>query len=188
MPERGKLIVLESADGDLLEGLSESLHRWMRGLGVDVERTSEPTSGPVGALVQLDQQGRLAFVPGSLALLLMADRLDHLRREDGILSWLDEGRHVLCAGYLFASLAQLYDRVPLDWHRQINAQCPLPDLTLYLEVEPAVGDQAAQYARVARVLSDEGEPVRWIDARADTDAIGQQCRHEIARLLQLGGV
>jgi thymidylate kinase len=188
MPERGKLIVLEGADGDLLEELSGSLYHWMRGLGVAVERTSEPTSGPVGALVQLWQQGRLAFVPGSLALLLMADRLDHVARENGILSWLDAGRHVLCTRYLLSSLALLpvSDQAPLDWHRQINRRCPTPDLTLYLEPKTAVDDREtrtlSRYARAARALSDAGEPVCWVDA----DAMGQQCRHEIARLLSLG--
>ena len=120
MPQRGKLIALEGADGDLLGELSGSLHRWLRGLGVDVEHTAEPTSGPVGALVQLHAQGRLALTPESLALLQMADRLDHLTRENGILSWLDAGRHVLCARYLLSSLAQLYGQVPLDWHTKGN--------------------------------------------------------------------
>jgi dTMP kinase len=202
MPDTGKLIALEGADEQLLERVSESLHHWMCGLGVEVERTAEPTNGPVGVQVQLCREGRLALPPESVALLWMADRLDHLAHENGMLSWLDSGRHVLCARYLLSSLAQLYDQVPFDWHMQINARCRPPDLTLCLDSVPLAsrvadacstdfaeivpGRTRALYARVAQALSDRGETVCWIDDCEGIEKIVLLCQREIARLLLLG--
>jgi thymidylate kinase len=185
MPDKGKLIALEGVDDQALDSQAETLYRWLHGLDIAVEKTCEPTNGPVGTQVQLHRQGRLHFTPGSLALLLMADRLDHLTREDGILAWLDGGRHVLCVHYLLSSYARLFDQVPLDWHRQINARCRTPDLTLYLDA-PSAGRDALAYLRVIESLSAEGGAISRIDAAAGTDAVDQGCRREIARLLSLG--
>jgi dTMP kinase len=182
MSSKGKLIVLEGSDDDLLGRLSESLHRWMRSLGMQVERTAEPTNGPVGTQIRLYRQGRLAFAPGCLALLLAADRLDHLGRERGMLSWLDDGRHVLCTRYLVSSLVQLYEQVPFDWHRQINAPCRTPDLTLWLDTA-----DSGCYAHVVKTLSDEGQRVCRVSACESVDAVDRQCRSAIARLHSPGG-
>lgn len=185
MPHKGKLIALEGLDDQALDSQAESLYRWLHGLDVAVEKTREPTNGPVGTQVQLHHQGRLHFTPGSLALLLMADRLDHLTREDGILAWLDGGRHVLCVHYLLSSYAELFDQVPLDWHRHINARCRTPDLTLYVDA-PSTGQDTIGYLRVIEALSAEGGVITCIDAAAGPDAVDQGCRREIARLLSLG--
>jgi dTMP kinase len=185
MPDKGKLIVLEGVDDQALENQAESLYRWLHGLDIAVEKTREPTNGPVGTQVQLHCQGRLHLSPGSLALLLMADRLDHLTREDGILAWLESGHHVLCVHYLLSSYAGLFDQVPLDWHRQINARCRAPDLTLYVDATSA-GQNTLGYLRVIESLSAEGGAIPCIDAAEGPDAVDQRCRREIARLLSLG--
>ena len=185
MPDKGRLIALEGVDDQALDSQAESLYRWLHGVDIAVEKTREPTNGPVGTQVQLHRQGRLHFTPGSLALLLMADRLDHLTREDGILAWLDGGRHVLCVHYLLSSYARLFDQVPLDWHRQINVRCRAPDLTLYVDA-PSAGRDALAYLRVIESLSAEGQTIPCIDAAEGADAVDQGCRREIARLLSLG--
>jgi dTMP kinase len=186
MPHKGKLIALEGVDDQALDSQAESLYRWLHGLGIAVEKTREPTNGPVGTQVQLHRQGRLHFTPGSLALLLMADRLDHLTREDGILAWLEGGHHVLCVHYLLSSYARLFDQVPLDWHRQINARCRAPDLTLYVDAPSAQRDALAGYQRALESLSAEGQSIPRIDAAEGPDAVDQACRREVARLLSLG--
>jgi len=137
MPGEGKLIVLEGPDDAVIEAQMQRLVRWLRGQGIAVEQTGEPTYGPVGAQIRLFQQGRLEIDPHSLALLWTADRMDHLGREGGILSWLAGGRHVLCARYLLFSYACQLDHVELDWLKRINARCRHPDLTLFLDVDPA---------------------------------------------------
>jgi len=152
MPGEGKLIVLEGPDDAVIEAQMRRLVRWLRGQGIAVEQTGEPTYGPVGAQIRLFQQGRLQIDPHSLALLWTADRMDHLGREDGILSWLADGRHVLCARYLLFSYACQLDHVELDWLKRINARCRHPDLTLFLDVDPA------QRTRSSNPYEGSGEP------------------------------
>jgi hypothetical protein len=132
MPAPGKLITLEGPDHALLDRQAARLCRWLRDLDLPVDRTAEPTGGPVGVQIRLHDQGRLHFTPQSLALLLVADRLDHLEKENGILSLLAAGRHVLCVGYTLSAYARLCGEVPLGWHRRINARCRVPDLALYI--------------------------------------------------------
>ena len=155
MPSGGKLIVLEGPDDAVIEAQTRRLVRWLRGQGIAVEQTGEPTYGPVGAQIRLFQQGRLQIDPHSLALLWTADRMDHLGREDGILSWLADGRHVLCARYLLFSYACQLDHVELDWLKRINARCRHPDLTLFLDVDPA---QRARSPNPCEGSSDYGSP------------------------------
>jgi thymidylate kinase len=78
----------------------------------------------------------LQLDPTSLALLWVADRIDHLEREDGILSWLGQGHYVLCVRYTLYAYASLLDRVDTDWLRRINVPCRSPDLTLFFEPFP----------------------------------------------------
>lgn len=136
----GQLIALECVDEVMLEAQAQQLYRWLHGRGVAIELTGEPTYGPVGAQIRLARQGRLQVDPASLALWETADRMDHLGQENGILSWLAAGRHVLCARYLLFSYACHLDHVELDWLQRINARCRRPDLTLFLDVDPAGGE------------------------------------------------
>jgi thymidylate kinase len=183
----GKLIALEGTDDEALERQAEDICRWLGDLGIAIERTREPTSGPVGVQVRLHDQGRLHFGPQSLALLLMADRLDHLEKEGGILATLEAGRHVLCVHYVLSAYARLYDQVPLDWHQQINARCRAPDLTVY--IAPAGGDDPARdkhagdYALAAQAVPEIREALEWIDA---SDQASAACRHRLSTLLSLG--
>ncbi len=180
MPGEGKLIVLEGADETLLGVQSERLYRWLRDGGRLTERTREPTNGPVGVQLQLVRQGRLQLDPRCLALLEMADRLDHLGRENGILDWLKDGVCVICARYLLSSYAWLFEQVPFDWHRQINARCRTPDLTLYIDV-----DAATHYLRTIERLADSGGPIVQVDGSLAIDEIERQCRDAIAHLLSM---
>ena len=51
MPDKGKLIALEGADDQALDSQAESLYRWLQGSDVAVEKTREPTNGPVGTQI-----------------------------------------------------------------------------------------------------------------------------------------
>jgi dTMP kinase len=187
MPAEGKLIVLEGVDEALLSAQVERLYRWLRGEGIAVEQTGEPTRGPVGVLIRLHQQGRLQLDPASLSLLWVADRMDHLRREGGILDWLRQGRVVLCARYLLYSYAILGDQVELDWLCQINTLCRLPDLTLYVEPlssqidADAVPDER-MLERYERILGREKTVVRITDCASEA-LVEHACRRHIAHLL-----
>ena len=127
MVETGRLIVLEGVDDAVLGALAEGLCDGLRERGTAAEHTREPTYGPAGAQVQLARWERLQIDPVSLALLCLADRLDHLDREDGIRAWLFSGRHVLCVHYALYAYAWQWGQVDWDWQRRIDASCPVPN-------------------------------------------------------------
>lgn len=212
MPDGGKLIVLEGVDDTVLEAQVGQLYHWLRGQGIAVEQTREPTYGPVGTQIRLFQQGRLQIDPDSLALFGTADRMDHLGREDGILSWLADGGHVLCARYLLFSYAYSLDRVDLNWLRRINARCRRPDLTLFLDIDmaqraclppdrspasdPAMGSTPdlkrlrQNYLTVIDTLRSEGEKIVIVDAdipagEGSEASAFAACRRHVADLLGL---
>jgi dTMP kinase len=192
MPDAGKLIVLEGIDAALLDVVSQELYRWLRGQSLPVEQTGEPTYGPIGAQIRLVQQGRLHVDPASLALLWVAERLDHLRREDGLLSWLAQGRHVLCVRYLLFSYASQWSQVEWDWLRRINAPCRPPDLTLFVDVPRFRAAAAPSFEpgrlregyldAIAHVQAGGTEIVR-VDGRGTPQEIALACRRHVAHVL-----
>jgi dTMP kinase len=191
MSATGKLIVLEGIDDAALGVQAEGLYRWLSGRGVAVERTKEPTHGPVGAQIRLYRQGRLQLDPAIVALLWTADRLDHLRREDGICSWLADGRHVLCTHYVLYSCAAQLDQLDLAWLRQVNALCRAPDLTLFLDTPlpqegaPEMERLRENYMQAIDRFRGEGERIAHIDGHGTADEIWAACQRQVATLLSL---
>ena len=194
MSAEGRLVVLEGMDDALLRDLSEGLYHWLQGQGYAVAQTGEPTLGPAGGPIRLAQQGRLHLDPASMALLRVADRMDHLARPDGILSWLAEGREVLCAHYLLYAYACEWGQVDWPWLRQINARCRPPDLTLFVDT-PSVGTPSVttpsfcgaslreNYLQAIDALRREGETIVVVDGHGTTDEIRRVCQQHIAGLL-----
>ena len=186
-PERmpqARLIALECVDEAVLETQVQRLYRWLNERGISAEHTAEPTCGPVGTQILLYRQGRLQIDPLSLALYTVADRLDHLGRTDGILAWLADGRYVLCARYLAYSYACHLERVDLDWLQKINARCRVPDLTLFLDVEPdsATANLGKKYRTVIDALQRAGQNVVIVDGRAAGAHLFEHCCRHIAAL------
>jgi hypothetical protein len=183
--EQGKLIVLEGTDDALLGDLAASLCRWLREQGSAVEETREPTNGPAGAQVLLARQGRLHFDPVSMALLCLADRLDHLQRADGMLSWLDEGRCVVCVHYALHTYARLWEQVDWAWQCRIAASCRAPDLTLFVDPAPIPEDPLrTTYLQVIERVQAEGQAIVVIDGGVGAAAAFEACRQHVADLLR----
>ena len=184
MAREGKLIVLESVDDTILRFQIQRLYRWLNERGVPVEHTAEPTGGPVGAQLLLYRQGRLRIDPLSRALYDVADRMDHLGRADGILSWLAGGRDVLCARYVAYSCACHFDQVDLPWLLKINARCRPPDLTLFIDVEPDLETSGLyeNYRRVVVALRSKGQHVVTVDGRGSEDQLFERCCRHVAAL------
>jgi hypothetical protein len=189
LQDQGKLIALEGIDESLLSAQAERLYRWLRERGLAAERTGEPTYGPAGAQVRLVRGGRLRLDPQSLALLWTADRLDQLGREDGILAWLADGRHVVCVRYFAYACAYLWGRVEWEWSRAINAPCRMPDLTFYLDFPPSsagVSGAAALregYLAALQALRAQGEAIVTLDGTVTPDRLDHAVRRPVADLL-----
>ena len=179
---RGRFLVLEGLDGAGTTTQAELLAAWLRGRGRSVHLTAEPSRGPVGALVRQILSGRViggptgGVDPGSLALLFAADRLDHVACE--VEPRLAAGWDVVSDRYTLSSLA--YQSVTTGraaWVEQANARAPAPDLTVFLEVRPAVALRRRFAASAERELFEVPDFQRRV-ARA--------YRRSIARLQRAG--
>jgi len=188
MTEKGKLIVLEGVDDAALAQIGTELCRWLREHGLAAEHTTEPTYGPAGSQILLARQGRVQFDATSLALLYLADRLDHAQRADGIESWRAAGRHVVCTHYGLAAAARLWKQVETDWQSGINAFCCAPDLTLFVDL--AVSETHRQRLRESYLAAIQDwqssqHNIVMIDGVRSVEHARQACQKQISHLLEL---
>lgn len=148
---RGKFITLEGMDGagktTHLEWLREKLTA--RGMALTVTR--EPGGTPLGeALRKLLLDSHDPRHPDTEALLMFAARREHIAQV--IEPALAAGHCVLCDRFTDATYAYQAGGSGMAWERVAEleqwVQGPLqPDLTLYFDLDPAVGRARARQAR-----------------------------------------
>lgn len=77
----------------------------------------------------------------TIAALFVADRMDHIVNEEyGMLSYLEQGIHVISDRYYLSSYAYHVPHVTLDWVINANSVCKdllSPDLILYVDIDVA---------------------------------------------------
>jgi len=136
----GILITFEGPDGSGKSTQIERLANRLRVAGVPVELTREPKGTALGEAIF----GLHGLRPEPLAelFLMLAQRAQHVAEK--IRPWLDAGRVVLCDRFIDASVAyQGYGRgLGSCLVETLNAHAAghiVPDLTLLLDVPPAVG-------------------------------------------------
>lgn len=139
----GLLITVEGVEGSGKTTQCRLLAQWLRGLGHRVLETSEPDGSPIGAALRgfFEQEG-VRLTPLTEAFLFMAARQLHAAQV--IRPALERGEIVLSDRYADATLAyQGYGRgLDLQTIRELNVLATggvLPDLTLVLDLDPAVG-------------------------------------------------
>ncbi len=139
----GLLITVEGVEGSGKTTQCRLLAQWLQGLGHQVRETSEPDGSPIGVAIRaIFEQGGVALTPLTEAFLFMAARQLHVAQV--IRPALDAGEIVLSDRYADATLAyQGYGGgLDLQTIRELNALATggvLPDLTLVLDLDPAVG-------------------------------------------------
>lgn len=163
----GRFIVLEGIDGAGTTTQTARLCDRLRAEGRASKSTREPSDGPVGTLVRQVLTGRMVIPGGrspgwtTMALLFAADRLDHVESE--IEPMLASGGVVLSDRYDASSLA--YQSVTsgtdssgaLQWIRNINRHARRPDLTIVLDVSPALGAVRRETRGEAAQLYEQNE-------------------------------
>lgn len=137
----GSFVVIEGLDGAGTTTQCGALARALRAAGREVVTTREPSDGPIGTMIRQALTGRLSLpkakgplTPATLALLFAADRVDHVASE--IAPALERGAVVLTDRYLLSSLAYQGSQVPIAWVGGINWRARVPDLTLFLRIDP----------------------------------------------------
>ncbi|EJU14018.1 thymidylate kinase [Sphingomonas sp. LH128] len=195
---QGRFIALEGGEGAGKSTQARLLAEALRGLGLKVVTTREPGGTPGAEAIRallldgVEGDGGESWNPRAEALLFAAARSDHVHRL--IRPALARGAWVICDRYLDSSRAYqgggggLSDADIASLHA-IGSEGLLPDLTLLVEVTPAVavhrlalrdtdgsdrigGRDAAYHARVASAFSvfAEAEPARFARIDGDGDA------------------
>ena len=142
----GLFIVIEGIDGT---GKSTQLHllaEKLRQLGYAVVATREPTSGPYGQKIRELFVDRGAVSQEEELELFIADRDQHVK--EVIAPALADGCVVICDRYYLSTIAyQGANGMDLDLILKKNADFPVPDLAVILEIEPAHGIRRIQNQR-----------------------------------------
>lgn len=104
---------------------------------IKVFPTKEPTSGPVGKLIKDVLNGKHCLLsPAALQLLFAADRGCHLVSD--IIPRLKKGELVITDRYAWSSIAYGSIDLNTEWLLNLNKNYILPDLTIFIEVNPEV--------------------------------------------------
>lgn len=203
----GLWITLEGGDGVGKTTQAQLLESWLTDAGHTVLRTREPGGSEVGQLIRdivLHHRGDIA--PRAEALLYAADRAHHVATV--VKPALARGEIVLQDRYLDSSVAYQGAGRVLDANeiRQLSlwaAEGALPDLTLLLDLDPAVArvrldsadkpfdrleaEKASFHTRVREAFLSlaDAEPDRFlvVDAAQAPDEIAAQIRERVARSL-----
>ena len=177
--ERGKLIVLEGIDGSGKSSHAALLAERLTREGYCAIRTFEPTDGAIGTLLRRYLKGEITASERTIAALFLADRLDHIQKEGGLLDLLAKGYVVVCDRYLYSSIAYNCASESIEWVTSLNStarEMLRPDLVVYLDLPLSVMEQRLQhrnykeiYETVAyqrKVLARYDEALRvWDDDR-----------------------
>ena len=137
--KRGKLIAFEGIDGCGKSTQLEMLAGALRGRGVDVVCTREPTEGSHGRRIRAMARSGEQVDPNQELEWFVADRREHV--DSVIEPALAAGRVVLTDRYTLSSVAYQGAR-GLDAEAILadsEAQFPLPDLVVLVEIDPEKG-------------------------------------------------
>lgn len=213
--KKGKFITLEGVDGSGISTQTSLLQTWMLDnvhIFSKTYFTKEPTTGPVGSLIQLALAKRLKPLDERImALLFAADRIDHLycsgeeEQKEGIITLLEKGINVVSDRYYLSSYAYQSSSVDLDWVREINRYSIKPDLTILLKVpvqasterrnlsriheelyekEDYLARISHNYERTAKALIREGENILILDGNRNKDEVFSDIQRAVATLFQ----
>lgn len=200
----GAFIVFEGGEGAGKSTQEALLAHWLLERGRTVVRTREPGGTPAGEAIRtvLLSNEYAGLSDRAEALLFAAARGEHAAQV--IRPALESGSIVVCDRYLDSSVAyQGYGRdLGADYVRDLSlwaTQNLVPDLTVLLDVDPAIGLSRVQspdrlesepieyHQRVRRAFVDiaHADPQRYlvVDANQDKAVIAEQIRLRVAELL-----
>ncbi len=197
----GRLIVFEGLDGCGKTTQVAALGDALRAAGHDVVVTREPSDGPVGRRIrEMARAGRTLPAEEELRWFV-EDRRQHAR--EVIEPALAAGRVVVCDRYFLSSVAYQGARGldPEAILARSEAEFPLPDLVLLLELEVDTGldrvrergsaaesvfEERARLERVAEILGGIDRPwIERIDATPPPPAVHAAVVASVRRRLGL---
>jgi dTMP kinase len=178
----GKLIALEGLDGSGQTTQSALLVKWLMQEGYRARHTKEPTDGPAGSILRLVLGRRMQVDKKTLAMLFLADRIDHQHRpRGGLLQLLGEPRSVVVSDrYYLSSFAYqvLEPGIDIEWLHDIHRYCLSPALTVYIDVSPRIC--------IERIARNRGLRFELFEAESQLVRIRENYRRAIEYLRERG--
>jgi dTMP kinase len=136
--DRGVLVAIEGIDGSGKTTQATLLETWARGLGLDVVRSKEPTSGTWGQKIR-NSKHTARMAPELELQAFLNDRREHVA---GVLNpALARGCFVIVDRYYYSTVAYQGARGvdPGDLLRRNREFAPKPDVVVLLDIDPRVG-------------------------------------------------
>ena len=160
----GSLVAIEGIDGSGISTQASKLVELLITRGHAAVLTGEPSDGEIGRLIRR----RLADVktlaqPGmlrTLSLLFAADRIDHFHRV--VAPALASGVTVVSDRWYHSSLAYQRTGIERDWIMALNRHTRTPDVTVFLQTRPEIGEQRRVAAGRPTMLFHDAETQRAI--------------------------
>ncbi len=195
--QRGLLIAFEGIDGAGKSSHLRWLAAYLRGQGLGVVETREPTNGTYGQYIRNLFTNRKKLSPEEELELFLLDRKEHVAQ--CINPALAAGQIVLTDRYYFSSVAYqgAAGMDPVDIFAK-NAFAPEPDMVLLLRVSPQEGlrrireqrrehpndfEQEEQLIKVDRLFASFPQSyIKRIDNSANRDKV-QTCIQQLVREL-----
>jgi dTMP kinase len=159
----GVFIVFEGIDGSGKSTHIKLLSEELRGSGLHVLETSEPSRDRIGTFIRrYAERNGDRLTPETETLLFAADRYEHVKQV--IAPALKRGNIVISDRYFYSSIAyQGATGIDLDWIREMNRFAPLPDLGVLLDIHPEYSLQRVNdRAKTVFEVSDYLRKVREI--------------------------
>jgi dTMP kinase len=197
MADPGVFIVFEGIDGSGKSTHIKLLADELRGQGLHVLETSEPSRDRIGTFIRdYAEMNGDRFTLETETLLFAADRYEHVKQV--IAPALKRGHIVISDRYFYSSIAyQGATGIDLNWIREMNRLAPQPDLGIPLDILPdvsleRVNDRAKTVFEVSDYLSkvrdiylgmvELGKLVR-VDANQPKGHVGTEIRSLVDELL-----
>jgi dTMP kinase len=137
----GSLVAIEGIDGSGITTQAQHLVQYLNEHGHRAMYTSEPSTGDVGQLIRHRLASKSlrtdAGTMRTLSLLFAADRTDHFQTV--VAPALASGITVVSDRWYHSSLAYQRTTVERDWIIGLHRHTRTPDVTIFLEVRPDIG-------------------------------------------------
>lgn len=139
--ERGVFIVVEGLDRS---GKSTQVDRVVQTLGPRARLVKFPErTTPIGSMIHSYLKNQTDACDQTVHLLFSANRWELL---SSIVQSLRDGQHVICDRYIFSGMAYTHAKgLDLAWCTAPDVGLPVPDLTLFLDLDESTATKRAAY-------------------------------------------